>query len=399
MGSLDSLRLIRPKWRSRVSHRLAPESGVRESFLLQLDSFYDLLERSVESGDPACLNPVLEEWVKARTQTELDDRERSLAPLLTQFVLEAFETARQELPQLEALELTGTLMPLYAYIFEYTGRKETELRIEHVTRELGNARKTLERLEKTKSDFISVAAHELKTPLTLIEGYAAMMREGSGEASVSLYLQGIDRGARRLREIVDNMIDVSMIDNNLLSLNLQPVWINRLLAMLAYEFSPIVNERRQVLEIEEFPGSGERFFADAERLLQALRNVLTNAIKYTPDGGTIRVGGRRLSGFIEVIVTDTGIGVAPEDTSLIFEKFGRLGNVSLHSSGKTKFKGGGPGLGLPITKGIIEAHGGAIWVESEGHDEEACPGSTFHLLLPFRTEAPDERLARLFTES
>jgi signal transduction histidine kinase len=81
---------------------------------------------------------------------------------------------------------------------------------------------------------------------------------------------------------------------------------------------------------------------------------------------------------------------------LHIEKFGHLGSVSSHSSGKTTFKGGGPGLGLPITKGIIEAHGGAIWVESDGHDEVRCPGSSFHILLPLRKIPPDDKAARLF---
>lgn len=106
--------------------------------------------------------------------------------------------------------------------------------------------------------------------------------------------------------------------------------------------------------------------------------------------------GRLLPGFQEVTVEDTGIGISAKDQETIFEKFGQLGNASLHSSGKTKFKGGGPGLGLPIAKGIIEAHGGTIWVESEGHDEKGCPGSIFHVLLPIRTEFPDPKLAKLF---
>jgi signal transduction histidine kinase len=83
----------------------------------------------------------------------------------------------------------------------------------------------------------------------------------------------------------------------------------------------------------------------------------------------------------------------------IFEKFGGLGHVSLHSSGKTKFKGGGPGLGLSITKGILDAHGGSIWVESEGYDEENLPGSTFHILIPLRKEPIDEAVAKLFQTS
>ena len=130
--------------------------------------------------------------------------------------------------------------------------------------------------------------------------------------------------------------------------------------------------------------------------MQALRNVINNAIKYTPDGGTITINGRKLPGFIEVIISDTGIGISPENQAVIFEKFGQLGRVELHSSGKTKFKGGGPGLGLPIARGILEAHGGSIWVESKGYDEFRCPGSTFHILLPARTESPDPKMAKLF---
>jgi signal transduction histidine kinase len=137
-------------------------------------------------------------------------------------------------------------------------------------------------------------------------------------------------------------------------------------------------------------------FGDSERLYQALWNILTNAVKYTPDDGKITVSGRELPGFIEITVADTGIGISPDDHDRIFEKFGRTGNPALHSSGKTKFKGGGPGLGLPITKGIIEAHGGAIWVESEDHDEITCPGSTFHILLPLREESPDDKMNKLF---
>jgi signal transduction histidine kinase len=86
--------------------------------------------------------------------------------------------------------------------------------------------------------------------------------------------------------------------------------------------------------------------------------------------------------WVEVIVSDSGIGIDPEHLDRIFEKFYQTGEVALHSTGKTKFKGGGPGLGLAIAKGIIEAHGGKIWAESEGHDEETCPGSRFHVVLP-----------------
>ena len=112
-------------------------------------------------------------------------------------------------------------------------------------------------------------------------------------------------------------------------------------------------------------------------------------------GARSKLMGRLLPGFLEVVFQDSGIGIDPENHLRIFEKFGSLGSVSLHSSGKTKFKGGGPGLGLPITKGILEAHGGSIWVESDGYDEVNYPGSTFHILLPIRTAPPDERTSAL----
>ena len=158
-----------------------------------------------------------------------------------------------------------------------------------------------------------------------------------------------------------------------------------------------MQERNLDFEFHSFPGCDEMTFGDNERLYQAFRNLISNAIKYTPDGGKVDVDGRKLPGFIEVTISDTGIEIDPEDHSLIFEKFGRLGNVSLHSSGKTKFKGGGPGLGLPITKGIVQAHGGSIWVESSGYSEIDCPGSTFHVLLPIRKTPPDSKSAKLFS--
>ncbi|MEW6094620.1 MAG: HAMP domain-containing sensor histidine kinase, partial [Chloroflexota bacterium] len=259
----------------------------------------------------------------------------------------------------------------------------------------------LERLDRSKSSFISVAAHELKTPLTLVEGYTTMMRDiakggNSSNGQMDSLIEGVNTGIRRLRSIVDDMIDVSLIDNNMLALHFQPVWLNNILALIHNELADSIQNRKQVYSVQNFPGIDQMFFADPERLYQAFRNILINAIKYTPDGGRVTVTGRTLPGFIEVTVTDSGIGISAENQETIFEKFGQLGNVSLHSSGKTKFKGGGPGLGLPIARGIIEAHGGTIWVESEGHDEKKCPGSTFHVLLPMRTEPPDPTIAKLF---
>lgn len=400
MSAIELLEQIRPVWLSRISTHLARGEGTRESFIEQLDRLYELLMQSVETGDPSWLDSIISEWVKATTTTEFETQETNIQKILSNITLETYEIMNELLSVVDSQKVFSLLLPVFTYMSELTTRLETQMHVEHISSELENVTLSLERLEKSKSDFIAVAAHELKTPLTLIEGYTSMIRDVlSGEQNgldIEVYLQGIDSGSRRLRGIVDDMIDVSMIDNDLLSINYQPIWINRLLEVIQFELYPSSKERNQQLIIKAFPGSEDMIYGDGERLLQAFRNVIANAIKYTPDGGTITVDGRLLPGFIEMTVSDTGIGIEPENHIHIFEKFAHIGDVSLHSSSKIKFKGGGPGLGLPITKGIIDAHGGAIWVESEGQDEIRCPGSTFHILLPIRKQPPDEKIPRLF---
>ncbi len=401
MHSITLLDEIRPHWVERVSHRLARGEDVRALFRKQLNEFMGFLRQAILTGDPAWMNSVIDQWIQSRTQSEIQRQDATLSPLLNHMLLATMELAREKLSGDDGLTLMSTLLPIYTHMINYTNQKESERHIEYISRELNRVRETLERLDRSKSDFIAVAAHELKTPLTLIEGYASMVREQLPpqlcDSHTMISLKGMDNGIRRLQEIINDMIDVSLIDNDMLQLNFQPVWLGQLLTMVGNELQTVVEERNLNLVVKEFKGSDEMTFADPERLYQVFRNLLTNAIKYTPDGGRITVDGRELPGFIEVTIADTGIGVDEADHDLIFEKFGRLGEVSLHSSGKTKFKGGGPGLGLPIAKGLVEAHGGTIWVESEGYDEQRCPGSTFHVLIPVLKETPDKKVSRLFS--
>jgi signal transduction histidine kinase len=153
------------------------------------------------------------------------------------------------------------------------------------------------------------------------------------------------------------------------------------------EWEAALQERGHTIVLEDLE-SIPAMEGDETRLHQAFSQLINNAIKYTPDGGRIEVSGRvyaESSGpFVEVIVKDNGIGVDPEDQHKIFDKFYRTGDLMKHSTGKTKFKGAGPGLGLSLVKGIVDAHSGRVWVESPGHDEQTCPGSSFHVLLPLR---------------
>jgi signal transduction histidine kinase len=400
MHELHMLKTLHPIWLHRVVQSMAKGASLREDLRGQLDQFYSMLEQAVETGDPAWLDPVISSWAESLTQSDLEGDTSNLTEFLNELLQLTINICRETLDEIQALEVIGIILPAFTFAYLKAAKYEIIAHSGYISRQLKETQQALERLDRSKSDFIAVAAHELKTPLTLIEGYASMLCEShekvNPQSSEMQLLNGVRNGTVRLRSIVDDMIDVSMIDNNLLSLNFQPVWLNRLFLLLQNELRESINERQQVMEIEPFLGSEELTFGDPERLLQVFRNILMNAMKYTPDCGTIRVDGRKLPGFIEVTISDTGIGIDPEDQTIIFEKFTRLGSASLHSSGKTKFKGGGPGLGLHIAKGIVESHGGAIWAESPGYDEKNLPGSTFHVLLPVRAGSPDTKMAKLF---
>lgn len=398
MNIQKSFTHLRPLLQKRVMVVLARGSGVRENFEDQLTRFFELLEQALVSGDADWMDPLLQEWSRTRTETDLEGGEHNVTALLKQIVTLTLDGARETLGPEEALELVSALMPIYLHGIERVLTYENESRTAYLTTELEQMKRNEARLDQSKTNFVAVAAHELKTPLTLIEGYTTMIGEllPRNMENVHTLVQGVYHGIHRLSALVNDMLDMSLIDNNLLTLNIQPVWLNQTIKMLEAELAPTLQQRRQTLAVQAFNGLEEMLFADPARLQQALRNILINAIKFTPDGGAITIAGRLLPGFVEVTISDTGIGIPLENQDSIFEKFGQLGDVALHSSGKTKFKGGGPGMGLPIAKGIIEAHGGSLWAESPGYDELTCPGSTFHALLPLRRPPDNPGLAQLF---
>ena len=399
MIAQESLAKIRPAWLHRVTHSVARGADVRVDFQKELEQFFTMLEQAVTTGDPAWMDSILSEWATALTQTDLEKGEKKVALLLKKMINATNELVRESMNESEALDLLTSLSPIFAYCVDKAARLEMETQVAFISKELVTMQRQLEQLDRTKSNFISVAAHELKTPLTLIDGYTTMMRdmlEDSGQNQFDNLLTGMNKGVLRLREIIDDMIDVSVIDNNLLSLNFQKVTLTHIFNLLKGELAESLKERQQKLEIKKFNGIETWIYVDSERVYQALYNVLVNAIKYTPNKGKITIDGRTLPGFIEIKIKDSGIGIDPEHQSTIFEKFAQIGRPNLHSSGKIKFKGGGPGLGLPIARGIVEAHGGTIWVESVGYDEKKFPGSTFHILIPIRTEASDPKVAKLF---
>jgi signal transduction histidine kinase len=303
----------------------------------------------------------------------------------------------------EDLELLSTLADQTTVALENARLVDNLVTLNRTLREaysaLDQASQRLEQLDRAKSDFIAVLSHELRTPMGILLGYSQMLAEDpdfKGRPGHQTIIDGLSKGAARLQEIIETMLDMAMIDNRTMRLYHKPVPVLPMLQAVSTQFMTALQQRRITLTLDESLAPLPKIEADTETLGKVFYQLIINAIKYTPDGGRVIISGQTLpeghaqlaAGGVEVVVADTGIGIDPRYQELIFAKFYQTGEVALHSSGKTKFKGGGPGLGLAIARGIVEAHGGQIWVESPGYDEVRCPGSRFHVALPLRQPAP-----------
>ncbi|MGQ0600541.1 MAG: ATP-binding protein [Anaerolineales bacterium] len=272
-------------------------------------------------------------------------------------------------------------------------RQNDQMAIEDLRR----TNKVLAQLDRNKLEFIQVAAHELRTPLTVMKGYINVMKLDNGVRASSMLMEvldGLSKGTERLHEIVNTMLDVSRIDNEGLRLSVVPVPLKSVVNDIANRIQKEAEAGARKLTFTlEHTGLTPIINADPTLIQKAVYHLIINAVKYTPDGGTITIRTKPLTlegdaPGAEIVVQDTGIGLDAEHKDLIFEKFYQVGAVALHSSSKVAFKGGGPGLGLAIAKGVARAHGGKIWVESTGYDEQHFPGCTFTLQLPITPPPP-----------
>ncbi len=270
-----------------------------------------------------------------------------------------------------------------------------------LNRGLEEANQELERLDAVKTDFVTIASHELRTPLAQIRGYTDMI-DAINEAGmleqtqVTSMVANLRKATERMEELIAAMLDVSQIDVNAMDLRFTETTPETILRMA---IEPLTNEIRQrKLNLTARWKGLPPIQADLQRMVQAFRNIVVNAIKFTPDGGHIEIVATLQPAqspkdvdHVLVSIADTGVGIDKSNLELIFKKFYRTFDPQLHSTGAYKFLGAGPGLGLTIAKGVIEAHGGKIWAESEYHSLEDCPGSTFYVLLPVRQPQDEKR--------
>lgn len=224
--------------------------------------------------------------------------------------------------------------------------------------------------EEAKTTFISMISHELKTPVSLIKGYATTLSREDVEWDRTTLLNGlkvIEEEADKLNMLIENLLDATRLQLGTFKLNFGDVDLARIAERLAEKFRTQVT----IHTIEtDFPPDFPVVQGDEQRLEQVISNLLSNAIKYSPKGGKIAISGRVAGNSVQVSVSDEGIGLSPEQKDLIFERFYRVDNALTRETQ-------GAGLGLYIVRSIVEAHGGRIWVESE-----PGKGTTFTFSLP-----------------
>ncbi len=292
--------------------------------------------------------------------------------------------------------------------------EDSQQKLQVALREQQRGFRELREFSRLKSDFLGVASHELRTPLTFLLGALEYLQDSlpdklsSDEKELLGYAM---QGSQRLSDIVENMLDIVRFDAEGFTPQIYPTPLFPLLRQIASDYSAILQERELTLELSpeaEWP----ELPADSQMLRRALVDVIENAIKYTEDGGLIRVSGRARSpssldrdlpqirlfwpefpraedwqgDYFEIEIKDNGIGIPEQELAHVFERFYTVGNLEEHSSG-SGFQGRGAGLGLALVKRILRGHAGLVWARSPGSQAETGrqqPGSSFHLLLPIR---------------
>jgi PAS domain S-box-containing protein len=248
------------------------------------------------------------------------------------------------------------------FIIDVTARREAELELERQNNQLRH-------LDSLKDEFVALVSHELRTPLTSIRGYLELISEDTNlTEEQTRFLATIDRNAERLQRVVGDLLFVAQVEAGKLSLEEGRVDLNSIVEEAVHAAEPSAAARSIALTIDlcELP----EIKGDRARLAQVLDNFVSNAIKFTPAGGAVTVTTGALLGEVEIVISDTGMGIPADELPLLFQRFFRAERAM---SGAIP----GTGLGLAIAKAIVTAHGGRIHVESEDG-----AGTTFRVILP-----------------
>ena len=266
----------------------------------------------------------------------------------------------------------GRLEHLLVLVEDVTTVREAQDRLAEALESERSANANLEKMDRTKTEFLSIVSHEFRTALTGIQGFSELIRDGGVDPEeVRSYGGYIFNDADRVNRLIGDMLDLDRMESGRMTIRTQDVDINEVLsdAMIRAGSTGTLIDFKADLDPRLPIVSGDR-----DRLIQVVANLVNNAVKYSPDGGTVTVSTRLEGQFALVSVSDTGLGIPPDEIGHVFERFRRVRSGAAQSIP-------GTGLGLTIVKQIVEMHGGKIWVESAlGH------GSAFHFTLPLAAD-------------
>jgi signal transduction histidine kinase len=278
------------------------------------------------------------------------------------------------------LQLTATSIPdstgraehVLVLVEDVTAARETADKLAEALDAQRDANTNLEKFDRTKSEFLSIVSHEFRTALTGIQGFSELIRDGGLEPDeVRAYGGYIFNDADRVNRLIGDMLDLDRMESGRMAMRTADVDINEVLAEAVSRAAPsaVTIDFKSDLDPRLPIVAGDR-----DRLIQVVSNLVNNSVKYSPDGGTVTLTSRAEGRFALISVTDTGIGIPPDEIGHVFERFRRVRSGAAQSIP-------GTGLGLTIVKQIVEMHGGKIWVESAvGH------GSSFHFTIPLTPE-------------
>ena len=263
-------------------------------------------------------------------------------------------------------------------------RKRSQAECTRLLEQAMAAQAEADRANGLKDEFLAILSHELRTPLTSILGWSNLLAAGNlDDAAAKSALETIVRNARAQRQLIDDLLDISRIITGKLRLDVQPVELAPMIEAVVNGVRPAADARsihlRTALDSRTSPISG-----DPDRLRQIIWNLLTNAIKFTPEGGRVEVGLERTDSHLEVTISDTGQGITSEFLPHVFERF------SQSDSSSTR-RHGGLGLGLSIVRQLVELHGGTVAATSSGAGE----GTIFKVIFPLMSVRPELRDAEV----
>ena len=357
------------RWKLFASHLLIVV--ISAVVLLLAANFFArilLTDATSTSPDTILLGPAPTSTQQERFETVVDQALLIAAfAALTAAIIVSLFVSRRIVEPLQELSLVSRRLA-QGYFRERTSiRSDDELA--DLSQSVNQLAETLEKTEQRRLGLITDVAHELRTPLTTIEGYMEGLIDGVIAPEPQIFAM-VQHEAVRLKWMIEEMALLSRVEAGQVRVDIKPVELLELIKQVVAQFQPQVTAQGLTL-ILDLPETFPVLLADVDRVEQILINLLANALQYTPSGGQITLAARAVDFVAHLSVQDTGIGIQAEHLPHIFERFYRVEKSRSRQHG-------GAGIGLTIARHLVYAHGGEIWVESDGQGH----GATFHFTLP-----------------